>query len=49
MELLEKDIIMVKVDGEAVGEINGLSVIHLGDYVLKAFKNYCYCFMDEAG
>ena len=35
MELLENDIIMVEVDGEAVGQINGLSVIHLGDYILE--------------
>ena len=44
MELLEKDIIMVKVDGEAVGEINGLSVIHLETMFLESLQNYCYCF-----
>ena len=50
MELLEKDIIMVKVDGEAVGEINGLSVIHLGDYVFgKPSKITATAFMGRSG
>jgi lon-related putative ATP-dependent protease len=50
MELLEKDIIMVKVDGEAVGQINGLSVIHMGDYIFgKPSKITATTFMGRSG
>ncbi len=31
-EMIEKDILHINVDGEAVGSINGLSVFDLGDY-----------------
>ncbi len=31
-EMIEKDILRINVDGEAVGSINGLSVFDLGDY-----------------
>ncbi|NLX69800.1 MAG: AAA family ATPase [Clostridiales bacterium] len=50
MELLENDIIMVEVDGEAVGQINGLSVIHLGDYIFgKPSKITATTFIGRSG
>jgi lon-related putative ATP-dependent protease len=31
-ELMEKDILIIRTEGEAVGQVNGLSVMNLGDY-----------------
>jgi lon-related putative ATP-dependent protease len=31
-ELMEKDLLVIRTDGEAVGQVNGLSVMSLGDY-----------------
>ena len=32
LEMVDRDIIMLEFDGEAVGQINGLSIVPLGDY-----------------
>jgi predicted ATP-dependent protease len=40
----------LKVDGEAVGQINGLSVIHLGDYIFgKPSKITATTFIGRSG
>jgi len=49
-ELLRNDVIMVKTEGEAIGQINGLAVIHLGDYVFgKPNKITATTFMGRSG
>jgi lon-related putative ATP-dependent protease len=32
VELIEKDVLMIETDGEAVGQVNGLAVLDLGEY-----------------
>jgi len=50
MELLKDNIIMVDTQGEVVGQVNGLAVIHLGDYVFgKPTKITATTFMGRSG
>ncbi len=50
MELLKNDVIMVDTEGEAIGQINGLAVINLGDYVFgKPTKITATTFMGRSG
>ncbi|MCM8901016.1 AAA family ATPase [Caldicoprobacter algeriensis] len=50
MELLKNDVIMVETEGEAIGQINGLAVIQLGDYVFgKPTKITATTFMGRSG
>lgn len=50
MELLKNEDIMVETEGEAIGQINGLAVINVGDYVFgKPTKITATTFMGRSG
>lgn len=49
-ELISKGIIMVSVDGEVIGQINGLAIYNLGDYYFgKPSRITCETFMGTEG
>ncbi len=49
-EYIEEDTIMVQTEGEAVGQINGLAVLSLGDYTFgKPSRITARTFMGDAG
>jgi len=50
LELLEEGTIMIDIDGEVIGQINGLSILDLGDYVFgKPSRITATTYMGESG
>ncbi len=49
-ELIERGVIMIDVDGETVGQVNGLSVYTLGDFTFgKPSRITCQTFLGRSG
>ncbi|UCF79663.1 MAG: AAA family ATPase [Candidatus Eiseniibacteriota bacterium] len=49
-ELIERDVLMIDIEGEKVGQVNGLSVYDLGDHVFgRPSKITCQTSMGRAG
>jgi ATP-dependent Lon protease len=49
-ELIDRDVLMIDIDGEKVGQVNGLAVYDLGDHVFgKPSKITCQTSMGRAG